>query len=84
MTDEFESTVGEYIVNSNIEILDYPKSITIMPNKKKVILVGVIAGLVIALGVIFILDYLDNSIKNKKELEKILPIPVIGEIPIHD
>ena len=55
-----------------------------MPNKKKVILVGVIAGLVIALGVIFILDYLDNSIKNKKELEKILPIPVIGEIPIHD
>ncbi|MBI6100359.1 capsular biosynthesis protein, partial [Clostridium perfringens] len=84
MTDEFESTVGEYIVNSNIEILDYPKSRTIMPNKKKVILVGVIAGLVIALGVIFILDYLDNSIKNKKELEKILPIPVIGEIPIHD
>ena len=84
MTDEFESIVGEYIVNSNIEILDYPKSRTIMPNKKKVILVGVIAGLVIALGVIFILDYLDNSIKNKKELEKILPIPVIGEIPIHD
>ncbi len=84
MTDEFESTVGEYIVNSNIEILDYPKSRTIMPNKKKVILVGVIAGLVIALGVVFILDYLDNSIKNKKELEKILPIPVIGEIPIHD
>ena len=84
MTDEFESIVGEYIVNSNIEILDYPKSRTIMTNKKKVILVGVIAGLVIALGVIFILDYLDNSIKNKKELEKILPIPVIGEIPIHD
>ena len=38
----------------------------------------------LSLGAVLILDYLDNSIKNKKELEKILPIPVIGEIPIHD
>lgn len=84
MTDGFESTVGEYIVNSNIDILDSPKSRTIYPNKKKVVLVGFMAGLVLALGVVFVLDYLDNSIKNKKELEKVLPIPVIGEIPIHD
>ncbi|WP_283689090.1 YveK family protein [Clostridium perfringens] len=84
MTNEFKSTVGEYIVNSNIEILDYPKSKTIIPNKKKVVLLGGVIGLVLSLGAVLILDYLDNSIKNKKELEKILPIPVIGEIPIHD
>lgn len=84
MTEGFESTVGEYIVNSNIDILDSPKSRTIYPNKKKVVLVGFVAGLILALGVVFVLDYLDNSIKNKKELEKVLPIPVIGEIPIHD
>lgn len=84
ITENFEGTVGEYIVNSNIDILDSPKSRVIYPNKKKVVLVGFIAGLVLALGVVFVLDYLDNSIKNKKELEKVLPIPVIGEIPIHD
>ncbi len=65
MTDEFESIVGEYIVNSNIEILDYPKSRTIMPNKKKGYFGWGNSRLVIALGVIFILDYLDNSIKKR-------------------
>ena len=41
------------------------------------------AGLIFALGIVFILDYLDKSVKNKDQLEKILNMPVIGEIPTH-
>lgn len=84
ITDGFKNKVSKYIVNSNMDVFDSVKVRGIYPNKKRVVLVGFIMGFVIALGVVFILDYLDNSIKNKSELEKLLPIPVIGEIPIHD
>lgn len=84
ITDGFRKKVGEYIVNSNIDVFDSVKVNGIYPNKKRVVMVGFILGFIVALGVVFVLDYLDNSIKNKDELEKILPIPVIGEIPIHD
>lgn len=84
IAEGFKSEIGKYIVNSKISVLDSPKVSVVNPNRIKTILIGFILGAVIALGVVFLLDYLDNSVKDKEQLEKTLPIPVIGEIPIHD
>jgi capsular polysaccharide biosynthesis protein len=40
-------------------------------------LVGVIFGLAIA----FLLDYLDSSVRTRREVEDLLELPVLGEIP---
>lgn len=84
ITEGFKGEISKYIVNSKISVLDSPKVRVVQPNRVKTILIGFILGIVIALGVVFLLDYLDNSVKDKEQLEKTLPIPVIGEIPIHD
>ena len=35
----------------------------------------------VSVGLVFLLEYLDNTYKNKDQLEKELGIPVLGAIP---
>ncbi|MEG1003847.1 YveK family protein [Clostridium sp.] len=81
IASEFSTGVREIITNTYTKVLDGVKVYPIVPNKKKVVTVGVIAGLIIGIGLIFVIDYLDNTVKSKSELEKILPVPVLGELP---
>ena len=82
IADEFAVGVREIILNTHTKVIDDVKVSTIRPKKTKFILFGFFAGLIIGIGIIFLIDYLDDTIKGKKELEKILPIPVLGELPL--
>ncbi|MBF6612599.1 MAG: hypothetical protein IVW55_05660 [Chloroflexi bacterium] len=44
-------------------------------------IVRVIIGLVAALALVFLLEYLDSSIRDERDAEKVLDLPVIGAIP---
>ena len=83
ISNEFGTEVQSLILNTHVKVIEGAKSTTIVPNKLKAILIAFMAGLITALGIVFILDYLDKSIKNKEELERILGMPVIGEIPTY-
>lgn len=82
IADEFAVGVREIIVNTHTKVIDNVKVRTQMPNRKKVIILGFLSGLIIGVGIIFIQDYLDDTIKGKKELEELLPIPVLVELPL--
>lgn len=41
-------------------------------------------GLMVSTGIVFLIEYLDNTIKSQDELEKLLGLPTIGLIPIID
>ncbi|MFH5978263.1 capsular biosynthesis protein, partial [Clostridium perfringens] len=53
----------------------------ISPNKKLNILIAFVLGLMVGVGVVLILEYLDNTFKSREELEKTLDLPIIGAIP---
>ena len=80
LTKEFDEKVSEVILNTYTEVIDSVKVDTIVPNKPKVIIVGLIVGIVLAIGLALVIDYFDDTLVGKEELEKIIPIPVIGEI----
>ncbi len=82
ISDEFAVGVREVILNTHTKVIDDLKVTTIRPKKLKLILIGFFVGLIAGIGIIFFIDYLDDTIKGKKELEKILPIPVLGELPL--
>jgi len=42
---------------------------------------GLVVGLVLGLGMAFLYEYLDNTIKSSDEAEKLLGVPVLGLIP---
>ena len=51
------------------------------PNKKIMLVIGLIAGLLMGLGLAFLLEYFDNTFKSSREVEQRLNIPVIGMLP---
>ena len=45
-------------------------------------LLGLAVGLVLGLGMAFLLEYLDNTIKSTEEAERLYGAPVLGQIPM--
>ena len=86
ITNEFIVTAQELVPNGNVKILEsveLPKK-PVAPNKTMNIAIAFILGMMVGFGIVFLLEYLDNTYKNKEQLEKDLDIPVLGVIPMSD
>ena len=86
ITNEFITTAQELVPNGNVRVLEtveLPEE-PVAPNKKMNIAIAFILGMMVGLGIVFLLEYLDNTYKNKEQLEKDLDIPVLGIIPMSD
>lgn len=46
------------------------------------IAIALILGLFVSMGIVFLIEYLDNTVKDTDELEKLLEVPVLGAIPM--
>lgn len=83
LTDEFIKTSKELVPNGNIKTIEevqLPES-PVSPNKKMNIAIAFLLGLMMSVGLAFLLEFLDNTFKSKEQLERELDIPVIGVIP---
>lgn len=83
VTDEFIVLAKELVPNGNVRVIEkveLPKA-PVSPNKVMNIAIAFLLGMMISVGLVFLLEYLDNTYKNKEMLEKELDIPVIGVIP---
>lgn len=83
VTDEFIVTAKELVPNGNVRVIEeveLPEE-PVSPNKVMNIAIAFLLGLMVSVGLVFLLEYLDNTYKNKDQLEKDLGIPVLGAIP---
>ena len=86
ITNEFITKAEELVPNGNVKILEsveIPKN-PVAPTKTMNIAIAFILGMMVGFGIVFLLEYLDNTYKNKEQLEKDLDIPVLGVIPMSD
>ena len=86
VTNEFITKAEELVPNGNVKVLEsveLPKN-PVAPNKTMNIAIAFILGMMVGFGIVFLLEYLDNTYKNKEQLEKDLDIPVLGVIPMSD
>lgn len=51
------------------------------PNKKLMVVIGLFIGLLLGLGVAFLIEHFDNTYKSSEEVESRLNLPVIGMLP---
>ncbi|MDU5033479.1 YveK family protein [Clostridium perfringens] len=86
ITDEFISESKDIIPNGNVQVIQKAQlpERPVSPNKKLNILIAFVLGLMIGVGVVLLLEYLDNTFKSREELEKTLELPIIGAIPDYD
>ncbi|MCO1600982.1 YveK family protein [Desulfosporosinus nitroreducens] len=83
MAAEFSKAVIEIKKVDSVSIVDtavVPNN-PVKPNKKLNILIAYVVGLMAAFGLVFLLEYLDNTIKTSSDVENVLGIPVLGVIP---
>lgn len=67
----------------NVQIMDYAPlpEFPVSPNKKLNVAIAFLLGIMVSLGIIFLIEYMDNTIKTEDDIEKYLGLPVIGIIP---
>lgn len=70
----------------NVQLLDEALEPTspANPNPKLNMAIAFFIGLMVSLGIAFLLEYLDNTVKSQEDIEKLTGIPVIGIIPFTD
>lgn len=83
VTTEFIKSSTELIPNGNVKIIESVKipENPVSPNKIMNIAIAFLLGLMISLGLSFLLEFIDNTFKNKEQMEELLGLPVLGVIP---
>lgn len=83
VTDEFINTSKTLVANGNVSVIEeviVPEK-PVSPNKTMNIAIGFILGLMVGIGVCFLLEFMDNTFKSKEQLEREFDLPVLGAIP---
>jgi capsular polysaccharide biosynthesis protein len=79
----FKRKAIELIDAVNIQVIDTAvmPSAPIKPNKKLNVAISFVLGFMLSIGIIFFIEYLDNTIKTPEDIQKHLGLIVIGTIP---
>ncbi|MHB9941083.1 capsular biosynthesis protein [Clostridium sporogenes] len=80
---EFIDQSKKIYPNNTIELLDKPviPEKPIKPKKTLNIVIALFLGLLISVGIAFIQEYMDKTIKTENDIERYLNLPVIAVIP---
>lgn len=75
--------VSGEVVTNNISVVDAaePSLFPFKPNLLRNLAIGLAAGLFLGLCVVFVLEFMDDSIKFPDEVERVLGVPLMGIIP---
>lgn len=83
MVKKFSDSVVQIKKVDSVSIVDeaIAPNHPVKPSKTKNIIIAFVAGLIASLGLAFLLEFLDNTVKSTKDVEELLDLPVLGVIP---
>ena len=79
----FSEEVQRIVKASGVEVIDKAILPTnpIKPNKKMNVLIAMVLGVMVSVFIIFLIEALNTKIKEPKDIEEKLGIPVFGVVP---
>ncbi len=84
----FEKEIKEIMSVDNVTILpladNQENQSPVSPNPPLNIIISAVVGLMLGVGLAFLLEYLDNTVKTEQDIEKLLELPVLGAITTID
>lgn len=83
-----EARISEAGVSGNAQIVDPATTprIPVKPNKKLTLAIGGVLGLFIGILLVFLVEYLDKTLRGEDEIKRIIgaEIPILGRIPEYE
>ena len=81
-----ETGISAELKSSNIRVVDAAELPTfpVLPRRQRDLMMAAISGSILALGLVFLFEYLDNRIKSPQEMRAHLGLPFLGMVPAVD
>lgn len=78
-----EIRITEAMQTADVHVIDTAllPSDPVKPRIKLNIAISIVLGAFLGVGLAFLLEFMDNTVKTKEEAERLLGIPVLGQIP---
>ena len=78
-----ENALTQAITESNARIIDSASgsSAPVAPKTMTIFLASIVLGLAIPMGVFWLLNVTDTKVRTRKELDEVLTIPFLGNVP---
>jgi capsular exopolysaccharide synthesis family protein len=78
-----EIDLSSQVESNNVRIHELAQEPTrpIRPDMRLNLALGVMAGLLLGLGLAFLVEQLDNTVKDRTEVERLSGVPCLGQIP---
>ena len=78
-----ENALSQAMADNNARVIDEAESnwAPISPNRNKIMLLGLLAGLAIPAVYFLLLMFFDTRVHNRKDIEDEVNVPFLGEIP---
>lgn len=83
LTTIFQTEVQAIMQMDNVQIIDKAPLpfIPVEPNRTRNVLIGLALGMAFGVGLAFVLELLDRTVKTEEQIQDILGVPVLGIIP---
>lgn len=83
---DFIRQVVQIMKVENVQVVDpaIEPTAPIKPRPKLNMAVAGVLGLMVGVGLAFVLEYLDNTVKSPEDVRRYLDLPVLGTIPVID
>lgn len=82
----FQDKIQDFMNVDNVSVLTEAQlsenSTPVAPNPVLNIAIAIVLGIMIGVGLAFLLEYLDNSVTTEEDVEKHLELPVLGVISV--
>jgi capsular exopolysaccharide synthesis family protein len=78
-----EARIAEAQLISNIKIIEQAQtpSSAAGPNQKAVLAVAIAFGIILSIGIVLLLEVMDNKLRDPSDIEELLKLPMLGVLP---
>lgn len=78
---KLETAIASASTISNIKVMEPAMGGgPVSPNSKSIYMFAIIIGLAVPVGIVFIIEYFNDKVKSKSEIQQLTQAPILGEI----